>query len=1097
MSIRWRLILTFSVCLAFACGAIAVIVYNKAAESDERAFDNLAISQLEQIDNYIATYLEPGKTNVRYLADLYIVRNSRGKLESFLERDSDTQLRYAEFSEYYQRVYDELIRVQRSNDNYNQVFIANNDGQFALTPDGLTLPGGYDPRTRPWYIETNNDLNDITITSPYLDIAGSGEWVCGVVTKIYDLENKPLGQLSVEYNLGKLINDLNSRRILETGHLVVYDKHGINFVNGKTPTMPKRSPEDYPALLRRIAGTDIDKFDDIGDDGHSLHVVEHTMQSTGWKIAVIFEKSELESGSMSLLFTVMIAALASFVAALVFVNFIAGGIVRPIEQLIEASKIISAGDYEINAEVRKTLDKKLSVTGSGESRVLSDSLKIMLTTLQDRVEKAVKADNAKSDFLANMSHEIRTPMNAIIGMSELALSENTSPDVEEYIREIKSAGANLLSVVNNILDFSKIESGKLEVTNSPYFFSSLINDVVNLIRVQIAEKPIIFVANIDSNIPNRLFGDEVRVRQILTNLLSNAAKYTKEGCITLTVTAEIVSERFARFKFEVADTGIGIRKEDMTLLFEKFSRIDKSVSNTVVGTGLGLSIAQSLCRMMNGEVTALSEYMSGSVFTAVLDQEYTNYEKFAAVQDAEQKRVLFFERFPQVADSLEYTFASLGVAAVRAADAVNFFEELTTGVYNFAFFSSGQIKQAMNLAETMNIKTILVALLSVGETHKYNIGNITMPAYALPIANTLNQTAAMRLQNNNSVRFLAPLAHILVVDDLAVNIKVTQGLLAPYKMRVSACLSGEEALELIRGHKYDLIFMDHMMPGMNGIETTQAIRAMDSEYCKTVPIVALTANAVAGMKEMFLEKGFNDFLAKPVEISKLASILEHWIVKEKRLKSGETAEVTPDVRTLPDIYGIDVERGISLAGGSETNYIEILRLFSEDAHKRLAELRKITIREGEDYSQLAADTHALKGSSGFIGAQTFTELSAELGVVIKTGENVIIHRKLKNYIEELKKITDSIDTVIESIEEIAAENAANGSSISSGDLLTLRQALGADDIFSVDKLLAALGETSLDANSRAVLDEIGNYLLVSDIKSAISVLDTLIAEKSN
>ncbi|MDR0935760.1 MAG: response regulator [Oscillospiraceae bacterium] len=1087
MSIRWRLIITFSVCLALACGAIAFVVFNRAAQSDEVSFDNLAVSQLEHVDEYVQTYLESGKTNVRYLADLTFVRSSRGKLSDYTQTESETALQLSAFSPDQREIYEELVRIARSNDNYTRVFMANDDGQFVVAPELVTLPAGFDPRLRPWYIEAAANSDSITISSPYMSVAGKIS--CAVVIKTFDSRGEPLGQIGVEYDLGKLVNNLNARHILETGHLVVYDKYGNIFANGRTPSMPERDPKDYPELLKRIAVTDLNKFDDFGDDGHKLHIVVHSMRSTGWRLAVIFEKSEMEEGSVSLLITVLVVTLFSYAVALIVVNFMALGIVTPIEQLIEASRLISAGDYEINDEVRETLYHKLNVSGVGESRVLADSLKTMLRTLEERVEKAVAADNAKSDFLANMSHEIRTPMNAIIGMSELALSENTSPEVEEYMREIKGAGANLLSVVNNILDFSKIESGKLEVNNTPYFFASLINDVVNLIRVQISEKPIDFIVNVDANIPNGLSGDEVRVRQVLTNLLSNACKYTEEGSITLTVSADLLYGDKVLFMFEVKDTGIGIKKADMELLFEKFSRIDKTSSNTVVGTGLGLSIAQSLCRMMNGQVSAVSEYQIGSTFTATLEQDYSDPAPFAVVENADNKNVLFYQKHPLIAQSLEYTFKNLGVKAVNAKDAGVFFDELQTGEYDFAFFAGGQITQAISMSDTLGLKTVLIALLSVGETHKYNINTVTMPPYALAIANALNQTATVKLRTHTNVRFLAPLAHILIVDDLAVNIKVTQGLLAPYKMHVSACTSGQEAIDLICGHNYDLVFMDHMMPGMNGIEATRIIRAIEGDYFRDIPIIALTANAVSGMKEMFLQNGFSDFLAKPIEISELSSVLERWISKEKRFKAGEAVAEPIGERRLPEIEGVDKERGMELAGGSETNFIEILRLFSEDAHMRAEKIRQAPLTPGADLSQTAADAHALKGSSGFIGANAFYELSGELGFAIKSGDYVKIRRKVKTYLEELKKLVDAIDAAI--IQAAEAESSGE-EEIGSGDLLALRRALSADDIFAVDKLLAKLENMNLSEKSRANLQEISSCLLVSDINAAMRKIDEII-----
>ncbi|MDR2594483.1 MAG: response regulator [Fibromonadaceae bacterium] len=385
-----------------------------------------------------------------------------------------------------------------------------------------------------------------------------------------------------------------------------------------------------------------------------------------------------------------------------------------------------------------------------------------------KAEKAqIKADEAnetKSKFLANMSHEIRTPMNAIIGMAELALREYMTSIAKEYILTVKQAGTNLLSIINDILDFSKIESGKLEIIPINYKFSFLINDVVNIIRMMITDSRLRFEINIDSKIPNMLFGDEIRIRQVLLNILGNAVKYTKKGFISFSVNGEIIGDTIL-LTMTVADSGIGIRKEDLEKLFDDFVRFDFAVNKDVEGTGLGLAITKNLVKMMNGNISVQSEYGKGSTFTVKLPQKIRYCESFDAIK----------------------------------SDSV-------------------------------------------------------------------------------TIKFNAPKARILVVDDIDTNLKVAKGLMLPYKMQVDLCLSGIEAIERVKANDYDLVFMDHMMPEMNGIEATKRIRKMYAN----LPIIALTVNAVSGAKEMFLSNGFSDFLSKPIDIIKLNSILEKWLPEDKR-----------------------------------------------------------------------------------------------------------------------------------------------------------------------------------------------------------------------
>jgi signal transduction histidine kinase/ActR/RegA family two-component response regulator len=395
-------------------------------------------------------------------------------------------------------------------------------------------------------------------------------------------------------------------------------------------------------------------------------------------------------------------------------------------------------------------------------------------------KKALQSESAniaKSQFLSTMSHEIRTPMNAVIGISELILREDVSARVRDYIVQIKQAGTGLLAIINDILDFSKIESGKMEIHPEKYALASLLNDIIAIIGIRLHEKSLQFKVDIDNSLPGFLFGDEIRIRQILLNLLSNAVKYTKEGYIEFKVSGEIAGKETINIQFAISDSGIGIKEEDMKSLFGNFVRFDSVKNRNVEGTGLGLAITYSLCRLMGGEILVTSVYGKGSTFTAALPQKIIDPRPIA--------------------------------------------------------------------------KNI-----SAGE----------------------NQAAE---QADFAISFSAPDARILIVDDISINLLVAEGLLAPYQMRIDSCESGVEAISLAEKNYYDMILMDHLMPGMNGIEATAKIRKSKSVN-PHVPIVALTADAIIGMKEMFLENGFNDYLSKPIEISNMNAVIKKWIPKEKQ-----------------------------------------------------------------------------------------------------------------------------------------------------------------------------------------------------------------------
>jgi signal transduction histidine kinase/CheY-like chemotaxis protein len=393
---------------------------------------------------------------------------------------------------------------------------------------------------------------------------------------------------------------------------------------------------------------------------------------------------------------------------------------------------------------------------------------------------AEAANKSKSIFLARMSHEIRTPMNAIIGMSELASREYGQPQSLEYIDGIQQAGHNLLAIINDILDFSKIEAGGLQLDLAPYSTSSLLNDVLTIIRVRLQDKPVSLHTDIDPNLPAALIGDETRVRQVLLNLLSNAVKYTPQGCIKFSARGEISGPQKLKLAFGIEDSGTGIAPGDIPNLFGDFVRVNEKRNAGIEGTGLGLAITRRLCRAMGGDVVVTSEYGKGALFTATLEQKFSDPAPMGAIT-----------------------------------------------------------------------------------------------------------SSAARKGRGSHIRFTAPGARILIVDDVATNLKVASGLLAPYGAQIDVCGGGGEALALVRAHSYDLVLMDHMMPGMDGIEATERIRKLPG--LRSLPIVMLTAGAVIGMREMFLSKGLDDYLSKPIELAKLNEIMEKWIPEDKKREAPAKA----------------------------------------------------------------------------------------------------------------------------------------------------------------------------------------------------------------
>ncbi|WP_461256424.1 ATP-binding protein [Treponema sp. R80B11-R83G3] len=692
--------------------------------------------------------------------------------------------------------------------------------------------------------------------------------------------------------------------------------------------------------------------------------------------------------------------------------------------------------------------------------------------LLDANRKAESASKAKSDFLAKMSHEIRTPMNAITGMVELLLRGELSSEAKGYAQDIKQAGNNLVSIINDILDFSKIEAGKLEIVSVKYMLSSLINDTVNIIRTRLKEKPIRFFTNIDGSIPNSLIGDEVRLRQILLNLLSNAVKYSEKGHIGLTITADKQDDKQVMLRIDVSDTGKGIKPEDQAKLFNEFVRIDMKKNQGIEGTGLGLVITSRLCTAMGGQITMESEYGKGSVFTVIIPQGIESKEPFAVVQEPEKKKVLVYESRIIYAKSLCWSLEKMKVPYNMVTTQNEFASSLYSEEWFYVFSGYGLYEKIKPLMEQSDAvfyggkKPRLALMVEWGtEVNVSKTRFISIPAQSLSIANTLNGKVDRRnyfedSDNSGVIRHTFPNARLLVVDDIATNLKVAEGLLSPYNAKIDTCLSGAEAIELVKQNKYDLIFMDHMMPEMDGIEATAIIRKLEMKNevpgisGKQIPIIALTANAVVGMKEMFIEKGFNDFLSKPVDVSKLDEMLDRWIKGGKRAMSNEQLTVSNEQLTISNeklairneqlavsndnegkdklsdkdnnsslliancsllidnancslltIPGVDVQKGVDLLRGSLKAYKSMLGIFCKDVEDRLPLLQET---HETDLPLFTINVHALKSACASIGAAEISALAAKLEAAGKASDMAFIREHLTAFLQQLTELLKNI-----------------------------------------------------------------------------------------
>jgi len=527
-------------------------------------------------------------------------------------------------------------------------------------------------------------------------------------------------------------------------------------------------------------------------------------------------------------------------------------------------------------------------------------------------QEALAANVAKGRFLAQMSHEIRTPINVVLGMDEMILRESREPNVREYAMDIHTAGQALLSLINDILDFSKIESGKVEIVPVTYEICSMLHDLVNMTLQRAKDKDLQVVVEIDHEIPACLYGDDVRIRQVLINILTNAVKYTQKGTVWLRVKSRVMGETVLLY-FEVEDTGIGIKEEDLPKLAAEFERIEEDRNRNIEGTGLGMSITVQLLKLMNSELQVESEYGKGSRF--------------------------YFELEQKIIDS--------------------------TPIGDF----ESKVKQ-------------------MAENFSYESG------------------------------FLAPDAKLLVVDDNAVNRKVLRNLLKETQIQVSEAGGGEECLQLVRENHYDLIFLDHMMPEMDGVETLHRMRRLTDYPCKDTPVVVLTANAVAGAREQYLKEGFDDFLSKPIVPDKLENMIQK-MLPEELIQTADPANM-PAAKADED----GCPQDLPVVEGIDWNYAWL--------HLPDRELLAYTLKEFYDQIDPAADAlerdyeritddafleqyriqvHAMKSLAATVGIVTLSGVARVLESAAKDGKINIITAMTDIFLEEWRSYRQRLQGV--------------------------------------------------------------------------------------
>ncbi|MCL2840666.1 MAG: response regulator [Defluviitaleaceae bacterium] len=640
---------------------------------------------------------------------------------------------------------------------------------------------------------------------------------------------------------------------------------------------------------------------------------------------------------------------------------------------------------------------------------------------------ATQRDNYNStDFWAKIGHGVRTPMNAILGLSELGLREDMPKSVREYTQTIKKAGENLMVVMDNMMDYSRLAKGELEIKTDAYNLSSLVSDIAALTKEQMQSTAVEFVVYVNSNIPNILMGDSLRVRQILLNILSNAVKFTDNGYVSLSIDS-IEQNDSINLVITVEDTGHGIREEDIGLLFKEFAQFD---SKNIDGGGLGLVVANDLVRLMGGGIQVTSIFNVGSIFTITIPQgipkdcNNENKKEVFKVKNASSISVLVYERRKVCNASMVRTLENLGVQWESVASPNDFYAKLSNNSYTFVFTANALYDEFKLWHPDYKITPTIVLITEYGKTPTITepVTILTKPIFHLPVIDVLNgvetNSRPYHALDGAIPRFTAPEAHVLIVDDIGANLIVAEGLLQPYKMQLDLCESGAEAIELVKTNRYDMILMDYRMPNMDGVECTNRIRNMSDNHrtdCKSVPIVALTANTEYASRELFRQNGFDDFLPKPIKTVRLNTCIEKWIPASKKekiinLESSKTLPEHQESNSALQISGVDVKKGIAGTGGNMEIYMRVISKYYENGLKLLEEIK--TCLDIDNIKLYLIHVHALNSLSASIGASNIAKAAEVLENAAEEGDIDFIKMKTPDFLYELETLLKAIKPAV-------------------------------------------------------------------------------------
>ncbi|MBR0133205.1 MAG: response regulator [Lachnospiraceae bacterium] len=796
----------------------------------------------------LENYLENAKSVLWVAADTvdHMVQNgaSYEEIKEYITRESSNS--EAQFDESYTGIYG-VIR-----------------GEY-VDGVGWVPPEDYDPISRDWYQTTVAGKGEVVIVSPYVD-AQTGKVIISIGKSLSDNRNALALDLTLsgvqEITENISINGCGYGFVLNNDGMVI--AHHDEEENGKN----YRDLKEWNKVYEKAMAKDKGNFEMVIGGKKCTVFVDEVMEQ--WHLVIITKSSELLAAPMYILFVSILVNVIAFILISVF--------------------------YILGFRHERKVNQRLEIMKESEQKREYEARLLKLEK-----SAADSANKAKSDFLADMSHEIRTPINAVLGMNEMIIRESKDENVLDYASNIKKAGDTLLSIINTILDFSKIEDGRMSLVPVEFSVPDLLDGLVNSISERAKGKGLDFEVKVDEDIPVKLFGDDVRISQVIMNLLTNAVKYTEKGRVILRVTKKERTDEKVTLLVEVEDTGIGIKEEDLDKLSVSFERIEEKRNRHIEGTGLGISIVTKLLAMMDSEMKVKSVYGEGSLF--------------------------YFELGLKIADPTPI------------------------GPY---------------------------------EERRKNVS----------------------VKKEEKIRLMAAGARVLVTDDNEMNRKVAINLLKLFGIKPDVCASGMETLERMRKEKYDLLFLDHMMPGMDGIETLKMLKY--EKILGDAPVIVLTANAVVGAKEQYLKQGFDGYLSKPIRIEELEEILRTYL-PEELIKEGSTEDAPAEKPKGLDYFrslGLDVEEGVSYAAGDEDFYLEMLKEYARSTDGKCDELEGYY--NNEDWKNYKIQIHAIKSTSKTIGAEELSGAAKALEVASGNSDVDFMKKHHHEFLGKFKKLSGQI-----------------------------------------------------------------------------------------